>query len=701
MRQTLGWVRFLLITILLAPSFILYTPTAHAATVVNANTFPGGDVGAKINAADSSLGTQVGEIQVSGGGTISTRVVLSANHTLRFAAGTYTFVNEPILMREHTQVIGSGWDTILVEPTGNRWFVIASYNGTMAQGISGPIDEDQVVRDLQIKGANPNWDSAQSTIWFGNVHRAIVMNVWFNGTRANGVSAGGWGINGNYAEDVWLVNNKFTQVAAQEANGINARRMTIANNVFEKPGSLDGPFQAVIDMEPNVIEDKMEDIAILNNTLDSRGSARCNSSNFIVYQPFSGATTYTGGPAIIAGNTMTGLADNQSCTYSSNGIIITKASHDVQIFNNNLSGCGQNGLYIDGGTRISIYNNVVTNCGTGGIEAVRIGATDSNIFNNTITAPWGAANTQIVELSNASNNNYYNNGSGPYTLQSSSHQVNTAPVAPAMLKAGNPVISVASGQVTIASSTQYGETHYTTDGSEPTLLSPLYSVPFASSATIKAKVFRAGQYDSDVVTQTGNGSTPPPPPQMPTPPPPAPTPVPPTPTPPTPVPVPVPTPTPTPVPAPIVPSPVPTPSPVPASSTYAYVTNKLVNDGGTIYLINGYIKIPFTSMAAFKGLGYQLKYVVKGSAGQYKLPAGGYALSSASQSHAWGTWVKYGKTIFYVDSTGLIPVPTWPIFLSNMGKTEYILPANKADLDIFKANPSLPFLQMNDSRVIR
>ena len=695
MKQISVWFKLVLAVALVLPSLIVHVPVVQAATVVSANSFPGTDLGAKINAADVNLGAQAGEIQVSGGGTISTRVILSANHTLRFSAGTYTFVNEPILMREHTQVIGSGWDTILVEPTGNRWFVIASYNGTIAQGLSGPIDEDQVVRDLQIKGANPNVDSAQSTIWFGNVHRAIVTNVWFNGTRANGVSAGGWGINGNYAEDVWIVNNKFTRVAAQEANGINVRRMTIANNVFEKPGAADGPFQAVIDFEPNVNEDKIEEVAILNNSLDSRGSARCNSSNFIVYQPFSGATTPTGGPAVIAGNTMIGLADDQSCTYNSNGILITKASHDVQIFNNNLSGCGQNGLYIDGGTRISIYNNVITNCGTGGIEAVRIGANNSNIFNNTITAPWGTANTQIVELSNASNNNYFNNGVGPYTLQSTSHQVTTAPIPPAILKASNPVIGVAGGVVTITSSTQYGEIHYTTDGTEPTLVSSLYAAPFNSTATIKAKVFRAGQYDSDIITQTGDGFTP------------TPTPPPPTPTPPSPTPTPVPPPAPTPAPVPPVtvpvpvPAPVPSPNPVSAPSSYAYATNQLVNDGGTIYLINGYVKIPFTSLAAFKGLGYQLKYVVKGDTAQYKLPAGGYLLNAATQSHAWGTWVKYGTTVYYVDSTGLIPVPTWPIFLSNMGKAEYILPANKADMDIFKNNPSLPLLTSQDSRVIR
>ncbi len=160
---------------------------------------------------------------------------------------------------------------------------------------------------------------------------------------------------------------------------------------------------------------------------------------------------------------------------------------------------------------------------------------------------------------------------------------------------------------------------------------------------------------------------------------------------------PVPTPTP-PVP---VPTPTPIPTPTPPPTPKAYLTNTLVNDSGTIYLINGNVKIPFTSLAAFKGLGYQLKHVVKGSTAQYKLPSGGYLFNSATQSHAWGTWVKYGTTVYYVDSAGLVPVPTWAIFLSNLGKTEYILPANRADMDIFKGNSSLPLLQMNDSRVIR
>ena len=57
--------------------------------VVNANDFSGQDLGARINAADRALGTARGEIVAKGGGTISTQVVVSSDHVLRFLPGTY------------------------------------------------------------------------------------------------------------------------------------------------------------------------------------------------------------------------------------------------------------------------------------------------------------------------------------------------------------------------------------------------------------------------------------------------------------------------------------------------------------------------------------------------------------------------------------------------------------------------------------
>ncbi|MGI8837270.1 MAG: hypothetical protein ACR2H4_11625 [Pyrinomonadaceae bacterium] len=81
-----------------------------------ANNFPGSDLGAKINAADKDLGNREGENQVRSGGTISTQVVINPKHTLRFGPGTYTLATELLsegafLLKSHTTVIGSRWDT--------------------------------------------------------------------------------------------------------------------------------------------------------------------------------------------------------------------------------------------------------------------------------------------------------------------------------------------------------------------------------------------------------------------------------------------------------------------------------------------------------------------------------------------------------------------------------------------------------------
>src|SRR5688572_11000666 len=67
----------------------LYAQGGPRQRIVNANNFPGADIGAKINAADKSLGAGPGEIQISGGGRFDTQVVISPGHTLRLKGGVY------------------------------------------------------------------------------------------------------------------------------------------------------------------------------------------------------------------------------------------------------------------------------------------------------------------------------------------------------------------------------------------------------------------------------------------------------------------------------------------------------------------------------------------------------------------------------------------------------------------------------------
>ena len=144
------------------------TAATQQGRVVNANNFPGQDLGAKINAADKALGATRGEIVVRGGGTISTQVIISPDHVLRFLPGTYVTrtADVPILMKSRTSVIGSGWESIIVESTAPGQFTVISAYGQATS--NGTPDSGLLIRDLQVKGANPGFHSAPQAISLGN-----------------------------------------------------------------------------------------------------------------------------------------------------------------------------------------------------------------------------------------------------------------------------------------------------------------------------------------------------------------------------------------------------------------------------------------------------------------------------------------------------------------------------------------------------
>lgn len=128
----------------------------------------------------------------------------------------------------------------------------------------------------------------------------------------------------------------------------------------------------------------------------------------------------------------------------------------------------------------------------------------------------------------------------------------------------------------------------------------------------------------------------------------------------------------------------------------------LAKSGSAIYFLTGKdkVKIPFTSMAAFSGLGYDLKNVKTMDVSGYK-SSGSYYLSSPTQEHPWCSWMKWKDgTIYYSHPTGSIPVPSWEVFTNNGGRADLIVPMNTADDAIWAVNPNLPVLQLNDSRIL-
>jgi hypothetical protein len=131
-----------------------------------------------------------------------------------------------------------------------------------------------------------------------------------------------------------------------------------------------------------------------------------------------------------------------------------------------------------------------------------------------------------------------------------------------------------------------------------------------------------------------------------------------------------------------------------AKAQSSYPSGSLVNDGGTIYLIRGTQKVPFTNWPSFVGLGYSLKNVVSGDTSGYTVSSN-YVVS-ANAAHPWGSWVSYNRTVYYSTSSGIVGVPTPEVFTTDGGQWSYVVPANKYDLASINGSS---VLADNDSRV--
>jgi hypothetical protein len=132
-----------------------------------------------------------------------------------------------------------------------------------------------------------------------------------------------------------------------------------------------------------------------------------------------------------------------------------------------------------------------------------------------------------------------------------------------------------------------------------------------------------------------------------------------------------------------------------------YPTGTLAKENGTIYFIMGKdgVKVPFTSMAAFTGLGYKTKNVQTLDLSAFRLPTTEYAISSASQQHPWGQVLEYKGTLYYSHMSGMVPIPSMDVFNANGFKSAWVVPMNAADIEVLNNYPVMYPLEANDDRV--
>lgn len=379
---------------------------------VEASSFEGADLGARINAADRALGSSAGEIVVRGGGRIETQIVISANHTLRLMRGTYAPVMKeiPVLLGAGASLVGEGWDnTILLESTAPGRFEVVTGIGNARR--NGDPDSGITIRDLQIRGANPGFHSAPQAIALGNCANCTVEKVWINSTRSIGVQLGGSAEYGHYASNSRVVNCLFTHVASQNLALVNGVDITFDNNRFEDPGQPGGPGSTVIDLEPNAINDRLQRVNIRNNFIDARKS-EVQAGNGIVVQSTSDTTLV--GPILIEGNTLYGGNSTPPNITSklSNGIyVFGNTMKDVTIRNNSVTRMGQSGLRLIG-TRFTVVDNKFADVGGGGLPGFYMAITDSRIENNTFTYSGVGPADNGVEVAQPFSGNFIRNNPG-------------------------------------------------------------------------------------------------------------------------------------------------------------------------------------------------------------------------------------------------------------------------------------------------
>ncbi len=133
--------------------------------------------------------------------------------------------------------------------------------------------------------------------------------------------------------------------------------------------------------------------------------------------------------------------------------------------------------------------------------------------------------------------------------------------------------------------------------------------------------------------------------------------------------------------------------PAVGSAPTTYNNGELINENGTISIVYQNTKTPFANAPAFLGLGFSFANVRTVS--NSGLPLSGKIVVTADGAHPRGSWLLSGSTVYFITPNGLIPVPSWAIFLSNGGQAGYIVPANSYDLSF----PMLPLMTLNDARL--
>ena len=350
----------------------------------------GNDVGAKINACDAKLGSNKGVILLSGGGTISTPVTISSNHTLRVSSGIYKATNDGAVIRlkDDSSLVCDSWDAVLEESTGKNdqggvkpFTIVAAYHGTTLDSPNGSLSRNLVIKGCHLRGARSDFDSASQTVALANCHNCSVTNNWLEATRTIGIQTGGGSSMGNYADNVIIAKNLLTTVASQNIAVVNSSNVQVIDNTIRAPGLANGPGVVPIDIEPNV-GDRIVNVKIANNLVDMTNTVidanGAKALHGIAINNLNQANPFTA--VEVSKNTLYGGNFKDPNNHISGGLILVRGASNTLISNNILRRSTYCILIDSGSSKVTVSGNQLSTCGSGSTEPVRIVDSSNNQF---------------------------------------------------------------------------------------------------------------------------------------------------------------------------------------------------------------------------------------------------------------------------------------------------------------------------------
>jgi len=346
------------------------TPTPRGWKVVRVDDFSG-DLATRLDAAEIALGSQPGEVRITGNEPITRVVKIGTGHVWNIS-GTHILKKGAtptglIWMSDHSTLTGNG--TLQIDVTGvarprmvetaegMKPFEYAAHDANIATGIT--------VTDIEFKdepGANPT-AQVNAALNLGNCHKCKVQRVRFTGLNDFGVQVGGHAVFPNkWADDVEITDCVLTRVGSQPIAITQGQNILVARNKIISPGRVGNAIVA-IDVEGNYSKfTRLLRIKILDNYIDMRMSPKGGAVGGIALT--SSALFVPMEDIVVSGNTILGsrVATARKGIETAGDEMNVPNGKRILISENKVSDFSQACIVV-GGDDVKVIKNTLTSCG--------------------------------------------------------------------------------------------------------------------------------------------------------------------------------------------------------------------------------------------------------------------------------------------------------------------------------------------------